>query len=129
MKKVIMSLLLMAAPVVLFAQLKVFSDGTVTIKGTTQNPYASLSVKNNDTSLSAYEIGVLCGSSPLNTTNYNVGLMANALFDNATSSGRSYGIIGTGGNATAGYNYGVFGRLAGSKYGAGVVGSVGSTIG
>lgn len=46
MKKTIISLLLMAAPVAIFAQLTVFSNGSnnVSIKTTAENPYAYLMV-------------------------------------------------------------------------------------
>jgi hypothetical protein len=42
MKKIIISLLLMAAPVAMFAQLKVFSGGNVSLKTSANNPYAYL---------------------------------------------------------------------------------------
>ena len=40
-----------------------------------------------------------------------------------TNQGRSYGFYGLGGNATPGWNYGVFGTLHGNNNGAGVFGS------
>lgn len=52
MKKIFISLLFMATPVFLFAQLKVFSNGFVTINHPIQTPYANLTVKNTYTNLS-----------------------------------------------------------------------------
>lgn len=43
------------------------------------------------------------------------------------SSGRAYGIYGAAGYATNGWNYGVFGRLSGTHYGAGIYGSSSSS--
>ena len=40
-----------------------------------------------------------------------------------TNAGRSYGVYGIAGNATTGWNYGLFGTLAGNNNGAGVYGS------
>lgn len=40
-----------------------------------------------------------------------------------THSGRTYGVYGAAGNATPGYNYGLFGTLIGANNGAGVYGS------
>ncbi len=40
-----------------------------------------------------------------------------------THSGRTYGVYGAAGNATPGYNYGIFGTLIGANNGAGVYGS------
>ena len=42
------------------------------------------------------------------------------------SIGQSFGVIGTAGNSTNGYNYGVWGNLIGTNTGAGIYGSVGS---
>ena len=40
-----------------------------------------------------------------------------------TNCGRSFGVYGVAGNSTSGYNYGVFGTLVGSNFGAAVYGS------
>ncbi len=43
-------------------------------------------------------------------------------------SGRSYGVVGVAGNRTSGYNYGVYGCLAGTNNGAGVYGTTSSLV-
>lgn len=130
MKKLFISLMLMAVPVMMFAQLKVMSDGTTYVKHTVANPNAYLTVDNRTySSYGGYNIGIVSGSRPTLSTNFNVGLMSDAYLETPSSQGRTYGVVATAGNATNGYNYGVFGILAGSKYGAGVVGSVGTTMG
>lgn len=70
----------------------------------------------------------MCGSIPTYSNHFNVGLMSDAYLSTPSNSGRSYGIVATAGNATNGYNYGVFGRLAGNNNGAAVVGLLGSTM-
>lgn len=61
MKKIIISLLLMAAPVAMFAQLKVFSGGNVSLKTSSDNPYAYLMVSPSTytSGYSSYSIGLL----------------------------------------------------------------------
>lgn len=53
---------------------------------------------------------------------HTYGLYAESTAPSAVSSGRSYGVLGIAGNATAGYNYGVVGRVIGSNDGAAIVG-------
>lgn len=45
-----------------------------------------------------------------------------------SNTGRSIGVIGIAGNRKAGYNYGVFGRLEGNRNGAGIFGSVSTSL-
>lgn len=54
---------------------------------------------------------------------YNMAINARAVKSTPISAGRSYGVLAHAGNATSGYNYGVFGSLCGSNNGAGVYGS------
>lgn len=42
--------------------------------------------------------------------------------------GRSYGVMGVAGNRTSGYNYGVYGELRGENNGAGIYGTISSTV-
>jgi hypothetical protein len=61
------------------------------------------------------------------SSNTNGGL-ANGLYGQAykfstTAAGRHYGVNGEAGNATGGYNYGIYGYLLGSNNGAGVFGT------
>ncbi len=50
---------------------------------------------------------------------YNSGV-SSAVWGNSPSSGRAYGIIGRAGNATSGYNFGLYGHLTGTQNGAGI---------
>ncbi len=59
---------------------------------------------------------------------WNVGVRGNAS-TGIIIGGRAFGVLGTAGNATSGYNYGVFGSLTGSGNGAGVVGSIDYNLG
>lgn len=54
---------------------------------------------------------------------YNIAINARAVKSTPISQGRSYGVLAYAGNATSGYNYGVFGCLSGTNNGAGVYGS------
>ncbi len=128
MKKTIISLLLLAVPVVMSAQLKVFSTGNVSLKTTANNPYAYLMVSPSTyTGYSSYSIGTL--SSTYVTKAFSAGVMATAFSDSPLSSYRSFGVIGKAGNATSGYNYGLFGMLPGSNNGGAVVGVLSDQMG
>jgi len=125
MKKIIISLLLMVAPVALFAQLTVFSNGSnnVSIKTTAENPYAYLMVSpSTNTSYSGYNMGILSTINVVSSL-YNMGVYGVVTSSSPLTSGCAYGVIGVAGNAFSGYNYGVFGRLSGNQNGAGVVGT------
>lgn len=62
---------------------------------------------------------------PVIDSYFNVGLFGNATATNGIehTTGRSFGVFGMGGHSTSGYNYGVFGRLAGTGNGAGIYGT------
>ena len=92
MKKTIISLLLMAAPVAMFAQLKVFSGGNVSLKTLSSNPYAYLMVSPSTyTSYSSYSIGTLSQTYISNT--FSVGVLGTAFTDSPMSSQRSFGVM------------------------------------
>lgn len=54
-----------------------------------------------------------------------VGVSGNAVSQNQAekSAGRAFGVMGTAGNATSGWNYGVFGRIVGNHNGAAIYGT------
>ncbi|MBR5841225.1 MAG: tail fiber domain-containing protein [Bacteroidaceae bacterium] len=56
----------------------------------------------------------------------SIGLLSRATSSTLANVGRSFGIMAYAGNATHGYNYGVFGVLSGTANGAGVYGSTNS---
>ena len=74
MKKIIISMLLIAAPVATFAQLTVFSDGKVDIYRQTENPGALLAVdKNEYTGYGSYNMTIIAGN---DISNLNVSFLA-----------------------------------------------------
>ena len=60
----------------------------------------------------------------IGTQNYFYGIRSLAFSWFPSDSGRAYGVYGKAGNATSGYNYGVYGILYGSAYGAAIFGSI-----
>jgi hypothetical protein len=55
--------------------------------------------------------------------NYLYGSKSAAYSTTALSTGRTYGVYGLAGNASQGFNYGVYGYLYGTRYGAAVFGT------
>ena len=128
MKKIIISMLLIAAPVATFAQLKIFADGKVDIYRQTENPGALLAVEKNEyTGYGSYNMSIIASNDISNS--FNFGVNASCYSSTALTFGRSFGVYGIAGNATNGYNYGVYGRLFGSNNGAAVVGSLNYDLG
>jgi Chaperone of endosialidase len=62
----------------------------------------------------------------LGAGNYLYGAKAVAYNTTALSTGRAYGVYGLAGNASQGFNYGVYGYLYGTRYGAAVFGTTAS---
>lgn len=104
-KKVFVLLVLMAAPAIVFAQLKVKSDGRV-VAGT------EFQTSSN------YNIGFQSG---IQTTNTNTIV---AVYGRANSSyyGATYGMYGVADNSYGLSNFGVYGTLDNNSYGVGVYG-------
>lgn len=148
MKTKILIVCLAFASLLANAQIKVWPGGKVYVGGTTTTPNSLLSVGAAGNSLyqgyfynastAAYATGlraeiatptvatskayttagvITCG------TGHAFGIYGQSYQSTAGSSGRSFGIMGYAGNATTGYNYGVYGYLAGTNYGAGVLGT------
>jgi hypothetical protein len=138
---------------VVFAQLKVTSDGKVGVGlGSSQTPISNFTVGTvgeqyirNMFQSDIVTMKIYClGYSPYSANHWGTSL---TVLTDATSSrgdkgidcfvgksspsgsGRAIGIAGTAYNATPGYNYGVIGCLSGSNSGTGIFGSVGSTQG
>lgn len=128
MKKFIFSTFLMIVPLGMFAQLKVLTDGRVTVNTTSTVTPANLSVGQNTYAYSGYQMGILSKVVPSSSAMV-VGLKSDANASSATNYGRSFGVYAVGGNATSGFNYGVVGALAGSCNGAGVYGADENVIG
>lgn len=134
MKKLFSLFIVCFATMVCFAQIQVASTGNVGI-GDTLSTNNKLFVK----AAGFYGNGIysLIESNRPNTVavfGEVEGSASNqiAIFGRATSVisgiGRSYGVYGIAGNRTSGYNYGVYGALQGNKNGAGVFGTIATTI-
>ena len=134
MKKILGLFIMCFAAVVCSAQIQVASTGNVTI-GDTLSANNKLFVN----AIGSYENGIysLAKSTITNCVAISgevAGSVGNqiAIFGRATSivsgTGRSYGVYGIAGNRTSGYNYGVYGALLGNKNGAGVFGTIATTI-
>ncbi len=127
------------------AQFRVNSNGNVSV-GTTETPLSMLSINNkgnNDWKVSLLSSGygvyskregsnsgwgcALFGGSANANTNFSVGVRGEAFSYTVLNSGRSFGIMGIAGNATSGWNYGVYGRLDGTNNGAAIYGTTNST--
>lgn len=135
MKKTLILFCMMACSSVLFAQLKVASQGNIGI-GTNPTADKKLNMDLNG----AYEYGIysrICSS-----RSWGMAIQATAIYKydrqcaiyaaatNSTpaTSGRAYGVLGSAGNRTPGYNYGIFGLLEGTNNGAGVCGTTTSSL-
>lgn len=72
------------------------------------------------------ETAAICGM-VRNATQKQIAVYGDALNSIVTNNGRSYGVYGVAGNRAAGYNYGVYGELSGSRAGTAVYGTVSQT--
>ena len=126
MKKFIAFLLMTVAPISLFAQFKVVSDGRAMVKGSNIEP-ASLTVGESNYVYpnTTYWMGAFAKALQ-EGSRWTIGVMGEAHANTSSSSGRSFGVLGIAGNASSGYNYGVTGIISGSNNGSGIYGSIGS---
>lgn len=128
-----------------FSQLKVANNGNSMFGlSSTETPLSAISVGSigradskltvlgDNVGIFAYRNGnaypnwgkAIMAASPVGTANFCVGIRSEAVRSTPNSSGRAYGVYGVAGNATSGYNYGLFGRLYGSNNGAAVYGTI-----
>lgn len=128
-----------------FAQIKILDNNNVAIHS--ENALSKVSVGNEGSSIAYFNIyndqitdysrglnvltdvgavhryGIVV-SAPAQSGGFSYGLYGSANSSTSINSGRSYGLYGIAGNASSGWNYGVFGRLYGSLNGAGVFGTI-----
>lgn len=150
MKKSILFASMMLATVCAQAQLKVNENGNVSIQ-TSETTVSPLSVgyagnAKFGTAITNVNGGVygrrmgtpttatssdpwthgMTGANIPNGSYFYVGVkgMARISGDEYIGQGRTYGVFGEAGNATTGYNYGVYGQLNGSKNGAAIFGTL-----
>ena len=133
-RRTITILMLMICSTSLFAQLKVYNDGSVTIDRDTLMDGARFTIGDIADFLKVLPSGprenvATVSYNPPVANRYNYGLMASSKSVTAMSSGRSFGVMGAAGNCTSGYNYGIYGTLLGTANGAGVYGAVNQPYG
>ena len=121
-KSILFSMLLMAAPVTLFAQLKVHSTGQVGIIATgTPSNNAKLTVGSTNNIATNENINLhSCIQTGISSTNIGV----NGVVLNGTGSGSSIGVRGYAHGGGYGLCFGVLGNLNNYDYGAGIFGGV-----
>lgn len=103
MKKLLLSVLLMAVPVAISAQFKVKSDGSILVGTNSYGFFPSTS----KIKMELY--------SPLTGTTDNIGLQSVAIMNGTSYSKTAIGVFGGAGNGCPGRNMGVMGYLAGRK--------------
>ena len=145
MKKIYFFLIVTAIAVSVNAQIKVNSEGKVSML-TSETPLSPLSIggagdscykvsiSSNDPNLLLSFRGTPTGrygwfkqlliEHEVNSEKMVCGLRIMTYNPTPLNKGRAYGVLGDGGNATHGYNYGVYGNLRGVNDGSGIVGSV-----
>ena len=127
MKKTIISLLLMAAPVAMFAQLKVKSNGTVSVGNNNTFPNSLFSVGNVSSSSSLGNVGIYSRiyASTMTSGLENTGVLG-YIFAAQNCNKHTKGVYGHVMSGTSGKCFGVFGSVSSSYIGVGVYGTAGS---
>jgi len=134
MKKIyfiVMGIMLFVCPSKMHAQLTVDSVGNVAIPSKLEiagNLDLGLNVRRSGST--GLDFNWVYGTNSitiLDYTNLNIGVSGIAYSSTELDMGRSWGVRGAAGNSTDGYNYGVAGSLRGSQYGAGILGTTGSS--
>ena len=115
MKKILFMLLL-AAPLAMLAQFKVNSDGNALLGPTGYNFYTNTPVIKME--LNSLHTG----------TSDNIGLQSSAIMTGTSYSKVAIGVLGSAGDGMQGRNMGVMGYLRGLKNGAGIYGTIYSTL-
>lgn len=147
MKKELLIIILGCMVSASYAQLKVFQNGNVALKSDSDEPQSALSIacdgEDKYTIKSRTDVnGINCVVDGKNfrwgnagdfitfsdNTDFSVGIKAEIRSQGFQENpyGRSFGVFGTAGFSTSGWNYGVFGRLDGTANGSAVYGTVSS---
>lgn len=126
-------MLLITPAVTSMAQLKVYSDGSMTLDRDTSYSMSRFTVGETPSSTNSLpaqttsRTGIL-SYSQIVAGDFNYGILGYSVAS-ALTAGRAYGVSGIAGNSTSGYNYGVMGALAGLYNGAAVYGSTSKPTG
>ena len=115
--------ILLFCNICIHAQLKVDSTGVVSV-GPDSLGNARLNV-GNVTSYNPTQMGVVNIFSQLNNykSNQNIAIFGDAFTSTYYPNAGTIGVLGRGGGGLSGYNMGVVGILAGTGYGAGIIGT------
>lgn len=110
------------------SRFSVNSAGASNYQGYFYNPNMSVSgggvfILSETGSSNGQRIECLQGQIKTGSGNYLIGLRGSSYSSTALSAGRSYGLYGIAGNLSNGYNYAVYGELAGSRNGAAIFGT------
>jgi hypothetical protein len=127
-----------------YAQVKVNQNGYISIQSTTTNPLSPITINGTgdaDYNIATYssKSGIYCKTTGTSANwgyagiftsksvrnNFIVGLRGETIPPNwiCRNSGRSFGVMGVGGYATPGWNFGVYGYVQGNNGGAGIYGT------
>ena len=126
MKKLFILSVLLVAPLIASAQLKVNSDGTACVGRTTSFGSSTLSVGNNTPVLGSGNMGINSQIRTVSVSNVrNIGIYGLAR-STTTHQAQTIGIMGYGYNGYSGKLYGVIGAIQSGMLGAGVYGTTGA---
>ncbi len=147
MKKLIFNLLIASATLTANAQINVFSGNNVSIGSGITSSASTLSINSTGNSNYALSVapvstnigGIVYSTSTTSSSGTNFGIVSSlgnngtilrsvyaVAYNSSAGGGQAYGVHGIAGNATNGYNFGVFGQLTGTNSGVGVFGQVGT---
>jgi len=111
-----------------FGQLIVNDHGSVSIgELEPQNPIR-LRITTTTRLGSMWHYGLASSFTDMPSSANYFGAAGNAYRSTGLQAGRSYGVMGTAGNYTNGWNYGVYGQILGSSNGAGIYGTQGGAM-
>lgn len=109
------------------SQFRIYQDNKVGVNRTLQNSGAALSVGNGNLPQN-YAIG-LQSDTEANGTDFYIAVRGYVNGMENSWQGRAIGVTGLAGNSTSGYNYGVLGTIIGAQNGAGIFGTLHSSVG
>lgn len=126
-KTLFIALCLLGTAITSNAQLKVNSDGKVTIATNLNTSYTNLLVGNSTFGLGTSNVGIVGSKTAMEGKN-NIGVLGTTIANSSFSNDKNYGVLGVVNymNATHGKNYGLCGMIGftGAHYGgAGVYGT------
>lgn len=133
MKRIIFSFTALIVSISVNAQLKVLSNGQTQINQNGSNVTYALTVKGTYNGIKSYKIvndttawgGGVYGHAYSNNAGYPYGIMGEVEnYANANNYAFCYGVFGKSSGSKRGMNYGIYGELPSSKYGAGIYGSI-----